>query len=113
MARVVRAEPDRRSRALVQAVGWAIWLVVYRFLVRPLLPSGDILGIAILVVLSLGILAVPIVAAFTAGSGEAQAPGVEAWLESELCGVLERRAARSRDPITHRAVAGRPNSAPS
>ncbi|MDT8914739.1 hypothetical protein [Amycolatopsis sp. PS_44_ISF1] len=42
----------------------AIWFIAYPLLIRPLLPSSDVLGIAILVVLSLAILAVPIVTAF-------------------------------------------------
>jgi hypothetical protein len=48
----------------VQLLVLAIWSVAYRYLIRPLLPSGDVLGIVILVVLALGILAVPIVSAW-------------------------------------------------
>jgi hypothetical protein len=60
---VVRTE--RRWRGLVvQVLVLGIWLVAYRYLIRPLLPSGDVLGIVILVVLALGILAVPIVSAW-------------------------------------------------
>jgi hypothetical protein len=59
---VVRGRRQWRG-FLVQLLVMAIWLVAYRFLIRPLLPSGDTLGIVILVVLSLGILAVPVVAA--------------------------------------------------
>ncbi|MGW7536766.1 hypothetical protein [Amycolatopsis sp. NPDC054798] len=47
------------ARALLLAAWWS----VYTFVVRPLLPDGDVVGIVLIIVLSLGILAVPIVAA--------------------------------------------------
>ncbi|WP_370936831.1 hypothetical protein [Amycolatopsis sp. cg13] len=51
-------------RALVaRALLLAAWWAVYTFVIRPLLPDGDIVGVVIIIVLSLGILAVPIVAA--------------------------------------------------
>lgn len=52
-------------RALVaRALLLAVWWAVYTFVIRPLLPDGDIVGVVIIIiVLSLGILAVPMVAA--------------------------------------------------
>lgn len=61
---VVVSRWRRRWRGLlVQLLIMAAWLVAYRYLIRPLMPSGNIMGIAILIVLSLSILAVPIGAA--------------------------------------------------
>ncbi|MEV6447576.1 hypothetical protein [Amycolatopsis sp. NPDC051716] len=63
--RVVVVRRKNRWRGFgVQLLVLAIWSVAYRYLIRPLLPSGDVLGIVILVVLALGILAVPIVSAW-------------------------------------------------
>jgi hypothetical protein len=56
------AAPRRRKWRgfVVQLIFLAIWVLAYRFLIAPLVP-GDALGIVLLVLLSLGILAVPAV----------------------------------------------------
>ncbi|WP_162834509.1 hypothetical protein [Amycolatopsis circi] len=45
----------------VRVLFYAAWWALYTFVLRPLLPNGDIVGIVIIIVLSLGILAVPVI----------------------------------------------------